>query len=88
MHHILPNIIPPIDRKYTLLFLLGTKNLKNNLDTEWDCMKNIIEAVFIPVSTDKKFIVLADDWMRRRDEFPWDTSAFKIIDNLIIGARK
>ena len=29
MHHILPNLIPPIDREYTLWYLIGNMTIRN-----------------------------------------------------------
>ena len=38
MHHMLPNIVPPIDREYTLRYLCGNTNIANDLDKEWKTM--------------------------------------------------
>ena len=51
MHHMLPNIVPPIDREYTLRYLCGNTNIANDLDKEWKTMKDIIGGFFIPVAT-------------------------------------
>lgn len=87
MHHMLPNIVPPIDREYTLWFLRGNTNIRNDLAYEWQLMKAIISDFFIPVASDSGFKVMADRWMAKRDEYPWDTSYLKIVDNLIIGSK-
>lgn len=34
MHHMMPNIVPPIDRAYTLRFLRGNTNIRNEPDQE------------------------------------------------------
>ena len=52
MHHMLPNIVPPIDREYTLRYLCGNTNIANNLDKEWKTMMDIIGGFFIPVATE------------------------------------
>jgi hypothetical protein len=88
MHHMLPNIVPPIDREYTLWYLLGNTNIKNDLDYEWQLMKEIISNFFIPVASDRAFELMALKWIARKDEFPWDTSVLKIVDNLVIGSKK
>ncbi|MGD0020906.1 MAG: hypothetical protein ABSC54_01245 [Smithellaceae bacterium] len=88
MHHILPNIVPPIDREYTLWYLLGNKNIKNDLDSEWTLMKDIISGFFIPVASNRDFEMTASRWIARKDQYPWDTSLMKIVDNLIIGSKK
>ena len=88
MHHMLPNVVPPIDREYTLWYLRGNKNIKNDLDYEWQLMKGIVSDFFIPVASDREFESKAGNWMARQDEYPWDTSVLKIVDNLVIGSKK
>jgi hypothetical protein len=88
MHHMMPNIVPPIDREYTLRYLRGNINISNNLDSEWEIMKEIISDFFAPAASDQGLIQRARRWIASPDEYPWDTSIFKVIDNLIIGARK
>jgi hypothetical protein len=88
MHHMLPNIIPPIDRQYTLKYLKNNKNLRNNLDFEWKTMREIIEYFFIPITCNKEFKSKAEKWMANNYVFPWDTSLLKIVDNLVIGSFK
>jgi hypothetical protein len=88
MHHMLPNVIPPIDREYTLRFLRGNTNIKNDLETEWQLMKEIISQFFIPVASDTAFLAKVEVWMKARAEYPWDTSLLKVVDNLVIGSAK
>ena len=88
MHQMLPNIVPPIDRSYTLRYLRGHTNVKNDLNYEWQLMKDIISNFFIPVASDKKLDAKAGEWMAAKDKYPWDTSLFKIVDNLLIGSMK
>ena len=88
MHHMLPNLIPPIDRTYTLSFLYGNTTIRNDLNSEWQLMKSIIENFFIPVASDNNFQLLANNWIGKSDEYPWDTSLLKVIDNIIVGQKK
>ena len=88
MAHLIPDIIPPIDRSYTLKYLKGKTEIRNNLNEEWELMKDIVENFFIPVANDECFRAKADEWIPKRECYPWDTSAPKLIDNLIIGAVK
>jgi hypothetical protein len=88
MAHMIPNIVPPVDREYTLKYLKGNTNIKNGLDYEWKLMKEIISEFFIPVAKDTEFVRKANSWIANQSEYPWDTSIFKVIDNLVIGASK
>ena len=86
MHHMMPNIVPPIDREYTLRYLCGNTMFQNDPEKEWQTMRSLISGFFIPVATDRKFAAKAKQWIA--DRRPWDTSVMKVIDNLLIGARK
>lgn len=88
MHHMLPNLIPPIDRQYTLSYLRGNTNIRNGLNGEWNLMKAIISSFFIPIANNPEFQTSANAWMSNVSGFPWDTSHMKIIDNLLIGGMK
>lgn len=88
MHHLMPNIVPPIDRKYTLRFLRGNTNIKNDKEWEWDLMKEIMSDFFIPLARDTKFHSRATKWIAQQDRYPWDTSVMKVVDNLVIGSGK
>jgi len=88
MHHMMPNIVPPIDREYTLQYLRGNTNISNDLDDEWQIMKDIISNFFIPITCNRQFLSTAKEWMAKPSEFPWDTSVLKVVDNLVIGSKK
>lgn len=88
MAHMVPNIVPPIDREYTLKYLKGNTNIRNGIDYEWKLMKEIISEFFIPIARNTEFVKKANDWIADQSKYPWDTSVFKVIDNLVIGARK
>ena len=81
-----PNIVPPIDREYTLRYLYGTTTIANDVDKEWRMMGEIMSGFFIPVASDAAFAARADKWIALQR--PWDTSVMKVIDNLLIGSRK
>lgn len=88
MHHMIPNIVPPIDREYTFRFLRGNTNIANGIDREWTIMRAMIADFFTPITTDVRFAAQVEAWMGSPEQYPWDTSMMKVIDNLIIGARK
>jgi hypothetical protein len=88
MHHMMPNIVPPIDREYTLRILRGNTNIANDLGKEWGTMRSMIEGFFIPLACEQSFAAKATKWMADERAWPWDTSPMKVIDNLLIGSRK
>lgn len=86
MAHLLPNLIPPVDRAYTLTFLFNQRGkIKNGLESEWRMLRTILEEFFYPVLADPGFQLKAREWLSKADFSDWDTSELKIVDNLIIG---
>jgi hypothetical protein len=83
--HLLPNLVPPVDREYTLTFLFGNKQITNDLQGEWGKLRQILQGFFHPIAEDPIFRAKADEWLTRRDRSRWDTSQLKILDNLVIG---
>jgi hypothetical protein len=88
MAHALPNLVPPVDREYTLKFLYGHGNIKNGIEGEWKTLEQILRDFFYPVLQSPQFQAAARDWMQQPQPFVWDTSELKVIDNLIIGLVK
>ena len=88
MAHALPNLVAPVDRKYTLRFLFGNTNIANNLERGWEKLQMILRDFFYPVLREEAFKLKAREWDERRAEFRWDTSPLKIADNLVIGLQK
>lgn len=70
MAHLVPNIIPPIDRAYTLKFLKGNTVIKNDVVHEWSMMKEIISEFFIPVAMDASFRKCATAWINNQRTYP------------------
>ena len=88
MAHLLPNLVPPVDREYTLKFLFGRGNITNGINVEWDMLKEVLKSFFYPVVQSPIFQVKAQKWLSHPDKYKWDTSPLKIIDNSIIGLSK
>ena len=88
MAHLLPNLIPPIDRRYTLKYLYNNTNIKNDLTKEWHRMECILTEFFYPLACDVNLKKKMATWNSNQNEYPWDTSHLKIIDNLLIGSFK
>lgn len=86
--HLCPNLVAPVDREYTLRYLRGHTNITNNKESEWLLFKEILCHFFMPVYQDATFRCTAEKWLSNQGLYPWDTSHLKIIDNLVIGARK
>jgi hypothetical protein len=75
-----------IDREYTLRYLCGNTTIANDIEREWQTMKEMISGFFIPVAQDPAFAAKAEMWLAAGN--PWDTSVMKVIDNMLIGSRK
>lgn len=75
LHHLLPDLVPPIDRKYTLHFFYGNTNY-----SEKDQKEKFL-AIF-----DKFRLISKELDLTEKDLLgQWDTSIPKLIDNAIIG---
>lgn len=88
MAHALPNLVPPVDREYTLKFLYGRGEIKNDIEVEWKRLEEILRGFFHSVLASTPFQKAVRGWMQQRDSFSWDTSEMKVIDNLLIGLMK
>jgi hypothetical protein len=85
--HLLPNLVPPIDRQYTLNFLYGNGRIINGLDYEWPKFREILDRFFYPLAAEETIERSFNSWSGR-PEFKWDTSLIKTLDNLVIGVVK
>jgi len=83
MARLLPNLIPPVDRAYTLTFLFKHGRIKNGKESEWKMLRQVLEGFFYPVVLSPLFQKKAQDWLARGNN--WDTSELKIVDNLLIS---
>lgn len=78
LHFILPNLIAPIDRRYTIRFFYGTsdnkcfKSIESQFETFWE-----IETAFSKFAKSKDLSKYIDDY--------WNRSVPKILDNAVIG---
>lgn len=45
-------------------------------------------TIFFPVASDATFYSKAEQWMKRNEAYPWDTSVLKVVDNFVIGSKK
>jgi hypothetical protein len=88
MAHLLPNLVPPVDREYTLKLLYGHGQIVNGLDRGWTVFRQILSDFFYPLAQMPIVRARADEWMQQRLQYRWDTSVLKILDNLVIGYTK
>ena len=81
MHFLLPDLVLPIDGKYTMTCLFGYNKYSDNAEKEFETFKDIV--VF------SKYVVkslnLTDEDV---DGIQWNTSIPKLIDNAMIGFAK
>jgi hypothetical protein len=74
LHFLLPDLVMPIDNKYTINFF----NVSTDVKREWDSFKNIFMQTY---DITKSLCLTQNDV----DENDWNTSVPKLIDNAIIG---
>ena len=75
LHHLLPDLVPPIDRQYTYRFFYGRTMLSI---PEREAFNEMFER-FVRVATSQKDIVYSKVGQ------PWHTSVSKVVDNAIVG---
>jgi hypothetical protein len=78
LHFLLPNLIMPIDRKFTLNSLYGNNAYSQDVKKEFKTFKE----VFIKFCEISKRLKLSD---RDVNNFNWNVSIPKLIDNALIG---
>lgn len=82
LHHILPHLVPPVDRQYTLRFFFDNKRISRDLEEQRE-------------QFDQVFIGYLYIWEVRQELIgrltsihSWNSSVTKTIDNAIIGYQK
>ena len=79
LHHLLPDLVPPIDRNYTLNFFVGRPYIRRGRDADYfRALFPLFREIAINCQTD----------IRARIRTPPDgmnTSVTKVIDNAILG---
>jgi hypothetical protein len=88
MAHLLPNLVPPIDREYTLKLLYKHGQIVNGLEREWAIFREVLAGFFHSLAQMPSVRAKTSEWMEQQVYFKWDTSVLKILDNLVIGCRK
>jgi hypothetical protein len=91
MSHLLPDLIPPIDRQYTLRFFSNSNrtslpSVPQDKEKQYELFEKLLKYAFGPISSDREFIKFAKNKIKDKKKFKWDTSIPKVIDNLIIGS--
>lgn len=73
LHFLLPNLVMPIDRKYTMDFIYGTNKYYTNKDKEWIIFDNIFKHFY---------------FISQKMKNNYKGSVPKLIDDAIIGYMK
>ncbi len=79
LHHLLPNLVLPIDRRYTLTFFYEEK-FRNSVQIRGDEKEILLEIFKNSHFISRKLLLSEKDLTDI-----WDTSIPKLIDNAIIG---
>jgi hypothetical protein len=77
LHHILPGLIPPIDREYTLQFFYRNKNINRSEELYFAEIFPLFHQIALSKQTEIHRRLISGGEM--------DTSLTKVIDNAIIG---
>ena len=78
LHHVLPNLIPPVDRNYTLRFFYDNKRVKkgNACISQFIDVLGYFEEIYFLLRDEVETLVQANSF---------NSSVTKVIDNAIIG---
>jgi hypothetical protein len=76
LHFLLPNLVVPIDRKYTLNFFYGNTNIPKNDDRQFEIYKTIQLEY-------SKYSKMFD--LNKYQTGIWNKNHTKIMDNMVIG---
>jgi hypothetical protein len=79
LHHLLPGLIPPIDRSYTLMFFVGRPYIYRGRDADYfRVLYPLFQEIAVRCSGEiHRFIATPPEGM--------NTSVTKVIDNAILG---
>ena len=76
LHFFLPELIGPIDRKYTMQFFYGNTYVPNSIDRQFER--------FIDIELQYSKLARSTDLSKYKDDV-WNNTIPKIVDNIIIG---
>jgi hypothetical protein len=76
MHFLIPDLIVPIDRKYTLNYFFKNKNISKNYNRQFIIFEKLFSH-FADFSSKTK--------LKKYEDNSWNGNIPKIIDNIIIG---
>jgi hypothetical protein len=82
LHHLLPNLVPPMDRRYTLNFFYDNNNL-NGRTSERSAFKQLFRSFFVIAYLCQEEI---EGIREGGNAFRMNTSFTKVLDNAIVGA--
>lgn len=83
--HAIPNLVPPVDREYTIRFLQKSKVLPKNIEGEWNLLRDFLQHFFYPLLANQAFIDAHAGWCNSGIDLTWNTSPLKTVDNLVVG---
>jgi hypothetical protein len=76
LHHVLPALVPPIDREYTLQFFFATKSVDGREEEAF----RVMFPHFCQLARSQKSVL--EKYLRAGG---WNSSETKVIDNAIVG---
>ncbi len=85
LHHLLPDLVGPIDRRYTLVYLTGGDVSDLTQFDQQALFRDITVEFYWQVARDQRFRAIASLWISQPPS-SWDTSFLKVVDNLVVAA--
>lgn len=76
LHHVLPGLMPPVDREYTLSFFFEATSVDGREETAF----RVMFPAFWDIARSRRRTIKG--WLRREG---WSSSETKVIDNAIVG---
>lgn len=67
MTHLIPHLFAPIDRRYTLEFLYGSKSITGINEYQWELFIKIHLEFFYPILQNTEIKNLINDWMNKNE---------------------
>jgi len=81
LHHLLPSLVPPMDREYTLWFFYAPRDLTSGID---DCFADVFRACAKVAAANRHILLGLVSGHDDLSSLVFDSSETKLVDNAIV----